>query len=76
MGIGAIVVSLVTTAVDSHFGSEWFENVRGLYANKPAGDRAVLSTVAGIDDHGCGCHVFNDDSVDLVHGIASQPEIA
>lgn len=47
MAIGAIVLSFVTTAVDSHFGSEWLENVSWLYANKPAGARAVLSTVAG-----------------------------
>jgi len=47
MAIGAIVLSFVTTAVDSRIGSEWLENIGWLYANKPAGARAVLSTVAG-----------------------------
>ncbi|MGB7327301.1 MAG: DUF2254 domain-containing protein [Rubripirellula sp.] len=47
MAIGAIVLSFVTTAVDSHFGAGWLEEISWLYANKPAGARAVLSTVAG-----------------------------
>jgi len=47
MAIAAIVLSFVTTAVDSRIGSEWLEKISWLYANKPAGARAVLSTVAG-----------------------------
>ena len=47
MAVAAIVLSFLTTAVDSTLGSEWLENISWLYANKPAGARAVLSTVAG-----------------------------
>ncbi|MGB7347206.1 MAG: DUF2254 domain-containing protein [Pirellulaceae bacterium] len=47
MAIAAIVLSFATTAVDSRIGSEWLEKISWLYANKPAGARAVLSTVAG-----------------------------
>jgi uncharacterized membrane protein len=47
MAIGAIALSFATTAIDSHFGSGWLEEISWLYANKPAGARAVLSTVAG-----------------------------
>lgn len=47
MVVGSIVLSFVTTAVDSSIGSKWLEDVNWLYANKPAGARAVLSTVAG-----------------------------
>ncbi|MCS7469958.1 DUF2254 domain-containing protein [Stieleria sp. ICT_E10.1] len=47
MAVGAIVLSFVTTAIDSHFGAGWLEEVSWLYANKPAGARAVLSSVAG-----------------------------
>ncbi len=47
MAIGAIVLSFITTAVDSHIGAGWLEEISWLYANKPAGARAVLSTVAG-----------------------------
>ncbi len=47
MAISAIALSLLTTAIDSRVGAEWMENVSWLYANKPAGARAVLSTVAG-----------------------------
>lgn len=47
MAVGAIVLSFVTTAVDRSIGSQWLENISWLYANKPAGARAVLSTVAG-----------------------------
>lgn len=47
MAIAAIVLSFVTTAIDSRIGSEWLEKISWLYANKPAGARAVLSPVAG-----------------------------
>ncbi len=47
MALGAIGLSFLTTAVDSRIGSEWMEEIDWLYANKPAGARAVLSTVAG-----------------------------
>ncbi|MFG0263232.1 MAG: DUF2254 domain-containing protein [Novipirellula sp. JB048] len=47
MAIGAILLSFATTSLDNHFGSEWLEHVGWLYANQPAGARAVLSTVAG-----------------------------
>jgi uncharacterized membrane protein len=47
MAMGAIALSFATTALDSTIGSEWLENIDWLYANKPAGARAVLSTVAG-----------------------------
>ena len=47
MAISAILLSLVTTTLDSRLGSEWVEGINWLYANKPAGARAVLSTVAG-----------------------------
>ncbi|QEG38687.1 DUF2254 domain-containing protein [Roseimaritima ulvae] len=47
MAIGAIVLSFLTTALDNAVGSEWLEEITWLYANKPAGARAVLSTVAG-----------------------------
>jgi len=47
MAIGAILLSFATTIVDSRIGSEWMEDIDWLYANKPAGARAVLSTVAG-----------------------------
>lgn len=43
----AFVLSLVTTAIDSRIGSEWMEDINWLNANRPAGARAVLSTVAG-----------------------------
>lgn len=47
MAISAIGLSFATTAIDSRLGSEWMEDISWLYANKPAGARAVLSTVAG-----------------------------
>ncbi len=47
MAISAIVLSFVTTTIDGHIGSKWMEDNSWLYANKPAGARAVLSTVAG-----------------------------
>ncbi len=47
MAIGAIVLSFVTTTIDGQLGSEWMDDISWIYANKPAGARAVLSTVAG-----------------------------
>ena len=47
MAIGAIALSFGTTAIDTTIGSQWLQDVDWLYANKPAGARAVLSTVAG-----------------------------
>ena len=47
MAIAAIGLSFATTALDSRIGSSWLDEISWLYANKPAGARAVLSTVAG-----------------------------
>ncbi len=47
MAIAAFMLSFVTTYADSQLGSQWMNNIDWLYANKPAGARAVLSTVAG-----------------------------
>jgi len=47
MALGSIALSFATTAIDSYIGSDWMDNVGWLHANKPAGARAVLSTVAG-----------------------------
>ena len=47
MALGAILLSFATIIIDSQIGSEWMEDIDWLYANKPAGARAVLSTVAG-----------------------------
>tara|TARA_R110002073_G_scaffold7245_10_gene41391 strand:+ start:1972 stop:3390 length:1419 start_codon:yes stop_codon:yes gene_type:complete len=47
LAIGALVLSFVTTEMDNRLGSEWLEKIGWLYANEPAGARAVLSTVAG-----------------------------
>ncbi|TWT64716.1 hypothetical protein CA85_38490 [Allorhodopirellula solitaria] len=47
MAIGAIILSLVTTTIDSRIGAGWIDDIDWLNANQPAGARAVLSTVAG-----------------------------
>lgn len=47
MVIGALLLSFVTTVIDSRIGSEWMDDIDWLYANRPDGARAVLSTVAG-----------------------------
>lgn len=47
MAFGAIALSFATTALDASIGSKWLDDIGWLYANKPAGARAVLSTVAG-----------------------------
>ncbi len=47
MSIGAVALSFVTTTIDGRIGPEWIEDIDWLYGNKPAGARALLSTVAG-----------------------------
>lgn len=47
MAVGAILLSFVTTALDNSLGSQWLDEISVLFVNKPAGARAVLSTVAG-----------------------------
>jgi len=47
MAVASIALSLVATQIDAAIGSEWLAEINWLYANKPAGARAVLSTVAG-----------------------------
>ena len=44
---GAILLSILTIAADSAFGTKWIEDLPWLFANKPEGARAVLSTIAG-----------------------------
>lgn len=47
MAILAIALSFATTAVDSIVGADWIDQIDWLYANKPDGARALLSTIAG-----------------------------
>lgn len=47
MSIAAIALSFLTTSVDVRVGTTWLESISWLYANKPAGARSVLSTIAG-----------------------------
>ncbi|MFY9256443.1 MAG: DUF2254 domain-containing protein [Fuerstiella sp.] len=47
MAFAAIVLSLAATSLDAAIGSKWIDDIGWLYANRPAGARAVLSTVAG-----------------------------
>lgn len=47
MVLGAIGLSFAATALDNEIGSAWMDDVSWMYTNKPAGARAVLSTVAG-----------------------------
>jgi uncharacterized membrane protein len=47
MVAAAFFLSFVTTTVDRQLGAQWMHDVDWLYANQPAGARAVLSTVAG-----------------------------
>ncbi|MDX1545778.1 MAG: DUF2254 domain-containing protein [Rhodothermales bacterium] len=47
MTLGAVGLAFVTTALDTRLGADWIEAVPWLYANKPDGARALLSTVAG-----------------------------
>ncbi len=47
MAVAAVLLSVVTTTVDRFIGAGWIEGVDWLHVNRPAGARAVLSTVAG-----------------------------
>ena len=47
MALAAVVLSTVTTSIDRAIGMDWLEDWNWLYANRPDGARAVLSTVAG-----------------------------
>ena len=47
MATGAVVGSVVAVQLDVRFGSSWLGNYAWLYANRPAGARELLSTVAG-----------------------------
>lgn len=47
MSLLAVAMSFLTTTVDVHLGSDWLEDISWLHANKPAGARIVLSTIAG-----------------------------
>jgi uncharacterized membrane protein len=47
MSLAAAVLSVVLIRVDAAVGSGWIEDVGWLYGNRPAGARAVLSTIAG-----------------------------
>lgn len=47
MSFAAILLSFVTTSIDARVGTSWLEDINWLYANKPAGARTVLSTIAG-----------------------------
>lgn len=47
MAVGAILLSIITLAMDAWLGSVWITHDAWAYTNKPEGARAVLSTVAG-----------------------------
>lgn len=47
MAIVAIVSSVLVVDLDTRIGSAWLQEYEWLYANQPAGARALLSTVAG-----------------------------
>lgn len=47
MTIGAILLASSITRLDSAIGAEWLDGIDWLYANKPDGARALLSTIAG-----------------------------
>lgn len=47
MSVGAILLSFLTIAADEALGAEWIDGIGLLYANKPEGARALLSTIAG-----------------------------
>ncbi|MFN3595660.1 MAG: DUF2254 domain-containing protein [Rubricoccaceae bacterium] len=46
MTLGAIALSFALTTLDGVLGPDWMGRVSWLYANKPEGARAVLSTIA------------------------------
>ena len=47
MAVGAILLSILGVMVDTKIGSSWIDDFSWLYANKPEGARALLSTIAG-----------------------------
>ena len=47
MTLGAIALSFGLTQLDAFVGGDWIESTSWIYANKPAGARTLLSTVAG-----------------------------
>lgn len=47
MAVAAILLSILTLAIDVWLGSVWVTDSAWAYTNKPEGARAVLSTVAG-----------------------------
>lgn len=47
MALSAIALSFAATALDSAVGRQWLSSAGWMSSNKPAGARAVLSTVAG-----------------------------
>jgi len=47
MALGAMALSIAIVALDRAFRTDVFEGVPWLYANQPAGARALLQTIAG-----------------------------
>ena len=47
MAVGAAVLSVLVIQADAAVGPGWIDEVSWLYGNKPAGARAVLSSIAG-----------------------------
>lgn len=47
MALGAIALAIAAIAVDRYLGSAWINDITWLFDNRPAGARAVLSTIAG-----------------------------
>ena len=47
MTMGAIGLAFVMTYLDASLGATWVDQIDWLYANKPEGARALLSTIAG-----------------------------
>lgn len=47
MAIAALVLSFVIVHIDERLGDAWLAKSRWLFVNRPAGARALLSTVAG-----------------------------
>ena len=47
MTLGALGAAVGTGILDARYGDEWLDSVSWIYANKPDGARAVLSTIAG-----------------------------
>lgn len=47
MAAVAIVVSFITTRIDTALGMDWLANVTWMHANTPDGARTMLSTIAG-----------------------------